>query len=79
MERPKMPIVRLLLEVQRLQDGDTMKTKTVLVLGGVSLCVACLGMASALSAQEPKLKKTLTGQKGPINGIAYSPDGKTLA
>lgn len=62
-----------------LLDGDTMKTETRLVLGVIWLCVSCLGGASPLSAQELKLKKNLTGQKGPINGIAYSPDAKVLA
>jgi WD40 repeat protein len=45
------------------------------------LGVACLGLlpVSPVSAQEPKLRDTLKGHTGPVNSVAYSPDGKTLA
>ena len=56
-----------------------MKTKVVRMLGVVWLGVACLGFPSPLSAEEPKLRETLTGQTGPENSVAFSPDGKTLA
>jgi WD40 repeat protein len=72
-------------EVVRRMDnpGDgsgTMLRKLGRMLGVAWLVIACLGLLlSPLSAQEPKLLKTLTGQKGPANSVAFSPDGKTLA
>jgi len=56
-----------------------MKTKVVRILGVMWLGMACLGLPSPLSAQELKLRDTLNGHMGPVNGVAYSPDGKTLA
>src|SRR5690349_19070705 len=44
------------------------------------LSVACLGLPlSPLSAQEPKLRATLTGHAEAVWSVAFSPDGKTLA
>lgn len=42
-------------------------------------CVACLGLLSPLSAQEPKLRATLKGHTEFVYSVAFSPDGKTLA
>jgi WD40 repeat protein len=45
------------------------------------LLLGCLPMASSSqsSAQEPKLRDTLTGHADSVMSVAYSPDGKTLA
>src|SRR5262249_23995281 len=47
----------------------------------IALAVVCLGLVavSPTSAQEPKLRATLEGHKGPVCFVAFSPDGKTLA
>jgi WD40 repeat protein len=56
-----------------------MKTKVGRMLGVVWLCVACLGLLSLLSAQEPKLRVTLESDTHLVYSVSYSPDGKTLA
>ena len=45
------------------------------------LWLACVGLAAAspLSAQEIKLRATLTGHTDVVHSVAFSPDGKTLA
>ena len=46
----------------------------------VGTCVVGLGLLlSPLSAQEPKLREILKGHTEPVGGVAFSPDGKTLA
>src|SRR5262245_25402069 len=47
---------------------------------GFWLIVASMPMVAApLSAQEPKLRATLTGHRSFVWSVAFSPDGKTLA
>jgi WD40 repeat protein len=43
------------------------------------LALVLRSTAGFVSAQEPQLRKHIAGLKGPINALAFRPDGKTLA
>ena len=55
------------------------KQMAVCILVCLNVVFLVLVAVSPLSAQEPTLRATLKGHTEPVTGVAFSPDGKTLA